>query len=469
MATTETADRAHDRHFHRRPFTTWMKRLANLKNSSSSDSKANGAPSKYGGGERGRIPQPRSLKKSNAQKNNPYITATHVNGGANPPTAYLANGDLVSLYTSPSGRSISEPSFVDRSIRSSSDDADSNLEGEDDNEIDQATHVTGTKSVAHTLSTDPGTTASNADSSGKATNTTVGGRLSSHGGGHGSTFSSPAPSVRSLTTTLTTIQSTAPSNILPGGHSHGHGHVPTFPSSYSTHSPSHGHHTSAQFFFAHPFPPTSPPPSALPSHLAPHPAPSGPGHPTTYSAATANNLLTDNASILTLASSSKRRRRHSLDTNASVRALAPSSLFGGSRESLPLSVLSQTPTDLPISGSLHQARASVSGLAGGAERASVYSTAGYVAGPSLSSERNSYYAAKGDAASIRSGKFGHARHDSMSGSIGLPAPGGPLASPREFREGRISRRNSGWGEVDVDSEEEVTEGEGEGEVEGKIG
>ncbi|KAK9474627.1 uncharacterized protein V1510DRAFT_411531 [Dipodascopsis tothii] len=39
----------------------------------------------------------------------------------------------------------------------------------------------------------------------------------------------------------------------------------------------------------------------------------------------------DNASIITLASSSKRRK--SLDTNASTRALAPSSLWG-SRESL---------------------------------------------------------------------------------------------------------------------------------------
>ncbi|KAK9468229.1 hypothetical protein V1512DRAFT_259028 [Lipomyces arxii] len=45
----------------------------------------------------------------------------------------------------------------------------------------------------------------------------------------------------------------------------------------------------------------------------------------------------DNASILTLASSSKRRRK-SIDTNASTRALAPESLFGGSRESLPLTV-----------------------------------------------------------------------------------------------------------------------------------
>lgn len=46
----------------------------------------------------------------------------------------------------------------------------------------------------------------------------------------------------------------------------------------------------------------------------------------------------DNASVLTLASSSKRRRR-SLETNASMRALAPSSMydFNASKESLPKS------------------------------------------------------------------------------------------------------------------------------------
>ena len=68
---------------------------------------------------------------------------------------------------------------------------------------------------------------------------------------------------------------------------------------------------------------------------------SGLGARVTYDSATDNNLLTDNASILTLASSSKqRRRRGSLDTDASIRALPPSSLWGGSKESLPLSMLS---------------------------------------------------------------------------------------------------------------------------------
>lgn len=78
----------------------------------------------------------------------------------------------------------------------------------------------------------------------------------------------------------------------------------------------------------------------------------------------------------------------------------------------------------------------------------------------LSSERNSYYAGKqvntGDGGSVRSGLLGHGRNDSITGSIGGHAS--PLASPREVQHpGRISRRNSGWGEVneeDIDSDKE---------------
>lgn len=66
----------------------------------------------------------------------------------------------------------------------------------------------------------------------------------------------------------------------------------------------------------------------------------------------ANGLLTDNASIITLASSSKRRRRHSFDTDASIRALAPASVWGGSRESLPLSILSSMDNDRATTGSI---------------------------------------------------------------------------------------------------------------------
>ncbi|KAK9386068.1 hypothetical protein V1515DRAFT_606026 [Lipomyces mesembrius] len=70
--------------------------------------------------------------------------------------------------------------------------------------------------------------------------------------------------------------------------------------------------------------------------------PPGFNHVTTSTAnsintSTSNYYYGDNASVITLASSSKRRRK-SIDTNASTRALAPDSLFGGSRESLPLTV-----------------------------------------------------------------------------------------------------------------------------------
>jgi hypothetical protein len=178
--------------------------------------------------------------------------------------------------------------------------------------------------------------------------------------------------------------------------------------------------------------------------------------------ATANNLLTDNASILTLASSSKRRRRRSMDTDASVRALAPSSLFGGSRESLPLSVLSANVDSSSIVPTSHQPRPNVGGLN---ERASIYSATGVA--PALPSERNSYYAGKqsiaADGGSVKSGLIGHGRNDSVSGSIGgAAAPGSPLASPRETSgaPGSLSRNNSAWGEVD---EEEKAEDDEEGE------
>ncbi|CAI4217379.1 unnamed protein product [Parascedosporium putredinis] len=155
--------------------------------------------------------------------------------------------------------------------------------------------------------------------------------------------------------------------------------------------------------------------------------------------ATANNLLTDNASILTLASSSKRRRRRSFDTDASVRALAPSSLWGGSRESLPLSVLSANidPSTMPPTPGLHQSGTAGSSArvttATAAERTSIYSAVGVTIGPpALQSERNSLYAARqsivGDGASVRSGLLSHGPTDSIGGSAGIASP---LASPRE--------------------------------------
>lgn len=183
------------------------------------------------------------------------------------------------------------------------------------------------------------------------------------------------------------------------------------------HHTSQNQGTSQSIQFSQPFPTTGAPASAIPAHLAPS------GNPTTYTSATANNLLTDNASILTLASSSKRRRRRSLDTDASVRALAPSSLWGGSRESLPLSVLSANidPMGMPPTPGIH------GNPRLGTERTSIYSATGV--GPAISGDRNSYYAKQGDAASVRSGLLGHGRAESVSGSIG--GLSSPLATPRE--------------------------------------
>lgn len=256
--------------------------------------------------------------------------------------------------------------------------------------------TTGGRSIAGTFSSEGErpvslTAPSHGASSLTGTARTLGGGLDSRHGGD-STFSSPAPSVRSLATTLTTIQSIAPNG-------------PPAASSQNTHSVQ----------FSQPFPTTSPA-SAVPPHLVPT------THPTTYNSATANNLLTDNASILTLASSSKRRRRRSMDTDASVRALAPSSLWGGSRESLPLSVLSSN-----IEATTPGIQSNASRL--GMERSSIYSTTGVT--PALPSERNSLYTkqVQGDGASIRSGFHGHGRPGSISGS--LAGVTGTLASPRE--------------------------------------
>ncbi len=403
-----------------------MKRLANLKSPSSSDTSSSAT------GKRNQRPYLNAKKVSNV-KNTTYANAGKPAVNASVPPS--GNGFLTS-HTPPSGRSISyaSASHSKSSLPISSDGQPPTI---------------GNNSTAPTVSTNPDTINSDAAYSKAETTMTAAGARSSNGvsGGEGSTFSSPTPSVRSLTTTLTTIQSAAPSNLLAGPNNHIH--QSGLPSTY----PNQQVHNQS---FHHQFP-TSPPASAIPSHLS---SQTGGSHPPTYNMATANNILTDNASILTLASSSKRRRRNSLDTNASVRALAPSSLFGGSRESLPLSVLSANINDQPNTTGMHGARHTSVGIPN-TERASVYSASGI--GPALSSDRNSYYAGKqnnaGDGGSVRSGLLSHGRNDSITGSIGGHANAtSPLASPREFpSQGRISRRNSGWGEVneeDIDSEKE---------------
>lgn len=308
------------------------------------------------------------------------------------------------------------------------------------------------KSTAPTLSTNGDTALSEAGYS-KA-GTTITGHGGVYGGGEGSTFSSPAPSVRSLTTTLTTVQSAAPS-------AHIYGVAQTNQNANGPTSAAAQNNLNTQNQFTHQFPPS--PASAVPPHLA--------GHPTTYSSATANNILTDNASILTLASSSKRRRRNSLDTNASVRALAPSSVFGGSRESLPLSVLSANVGVDASNTSITNAsgvlsRQSLGGLAS-AERISVYSASGTV--PLVhGGDRSSLIASKqqGDNGSVRSGTHSHTRNDSAAGSVAgtigstlnnNTSAGTNTATTSGAMPGRISRRSSGWGEISGEGEREGEE------------
>ncbi|KAJ5133981.1 hypothetical protein N7526_005346 [Penicillium atrosanguineum] len=385
MATAEGPARAHDRNARRHPFSSWMKRLASLKSSSNSGS----------GRWSHRRPTGAKIKKNGG--NNPYPlsgTVNHQAGNPNPSYSYPEVGD------GQASRSRSDPSLVYSSY-------------------EHAVPATSAKSNAPTISTNGDTAISEAGYSKAGTLATGGGGLSTNGGGEGSTFSSPAPSVRSLTTTLTT------------GHAHGN----------STQSSG-----TQQVQFSHQFPTSSSPATAVPGHLI--------TNSQTYNTATANNVLTDNASILTLASSSNRRRRNSLDTNASVRALAPSSVFGGSRESLPLSVLSGNVVE-PSNSSTFNAqgvlnRPSLVGLAS-AERISVYSTG--AAPIAATGERGGFYPGKmtpatGDGASIRSGAPSHSRNDSTAASI--TGVGSPLA----MTSGRVSRRSSGWGEITGDEDEE---------------
>ncbi|KAF7546550.1 hypothetical protein G7Z17_g8363 [Cylindrodendrum hubeiense] len=345
----------------RRPFSTWVKKLTNFKSSSDADR-----------------PKRHKIKRS-PKKNNPYPESGQVGNGATNDTS------ACTFSTAPSGSNTS----VVQSSRISRDD--------------QATPTVGRRSLVGTVSDREGSRSISAPSHGASslagTSRTVGGGVDSRRG-EDSTFSSPSPSVRSLTTTLTTIQSMAPN-----GTGHGNG----------SNSNQNQNQTNVQF--SQPFPTTSPA-SAIPAHLAPT------GNPTTYNAATANNLLTDNASILTLASSSKRRRRRSLDTDASVRAMAPSSLWGGSRESLPLSVLSANidMSNMPPTPGLHSSSRI------GAERTSIYSATGVV--PAIPGDRSSFYAKQGDGASVRSGHLGHGRANSVNGSIG--GLSSPLVSPREM-------------------------------------
>ena len=399
-----------------------MKRLANLKNSSSGTSSSTSNKRNQD--------SPSKKNKLNA-KNNPYPASGKPY--LDLPVPQSANGHL-SFNTPPSGHSISyrSPNESKTSISGSTDG--------------HAPPTIGTKSMAPTISTNPDTVNSDAVQSKAGTAGTIGISSSGHGGGEGSTFSSPSPSVRSMTTTLTTMQSAAPSALLAPNQPHG-----VQPAGSAA---GHMHQASNATQFQHQFP-TSPV-SAIPPYLSSNHHVGGP-QPTTYTAATANNILSDNASTMTLASSSKRRRRNSVDTNASVRALAPSSVYGGSKESLPLSVLSAHAD--PTTPGPYQSRQAGVSLAN-AERASIYSSSGIV--PALQSERNSYYAAKqpaqGDGGSVRSGLMGHSRQDSIARSIsGIPTIESPLQSPKDpLAYHQLSRRNSGKTETIRTDEDNVS-------------
>ncbi|KAI1000338.1 hypothetical protein K3495_g7853 [Podosphaera aphanis] len=385
MATTETTSALDhtERHGRRRPFSSWMRKLANFKSGSLAvtDSSHTTIPKRN----INQIKQ--NPKKSAISKSSPH--PEHQNLSVNPAT----NQAIQSLSTVPTV-SLCRSSLERRNSDRTSEDG-----------LPPPTIGNKSTAAASTGRTNSIAAPSYAPSSTQSTNCTSGPGAQ----GDDSTFSSPAPSVRSLTTTLTTLQSAAP----------------------ATSNSNHINANTATVQFSHQFPLSSTL-NAIPAHLA---SQCSGGSPATYNTATANNLLTDNASILTLASSSKRRRKRSIDTDASVRALAPSSLFGGSRESLPLSVLSAN-----IESNSHQPRPSIGGLN---ERGSMYSVAG--ATPALASERNSFYASKQsmatDAGSIKSSPLGHCRNESLSGSGVGVTQGSSLASPREpgiFCPGKLS-------------------------------
>ncbi|EMC97519.1 hypothetical protein BAUCODRAFT_33234 [Baudoinia panamericana UAMH 10762] len=476
MASTEVALRsqAADRQPKRKPFASWVKKIANFKSGDEPGTAKKKGASKH----------KKSQTHTGTFKNNPYPQSRNVAQRPHSPVSSV-NGQL-SFYAP-----TSQGQDDDRSYNS--------LPPNSSDEKEEPSN--GKRSAAPTLATNPDTVHSDAGHSKAATSTTRGGALSSvDGAGAHSNFSSPNQSERSLTTTLTTIQSQSAGNALQNSAS---GHHSTY------------HHGSLNnpnpVMFSHQYP-VSPAPSttmtasAIPRHMSE-------AMPNTYSSATANNLWTDDASILTLASSSKRRRRRSMDTDASIRAIPPGSVWGGSRESLPISVLSGNMEG--ATGGFYssaQSRPSIGGLAS-AERASVYSTQG-VSAPALASERNSYYRSAKDPAdakslrsitmdarsqydarsinadarsmhdarsqlgdvgslrnyegSVRSGALGHARNDSIPGSIGSPLSG--AGSRHLGTSGALSRRSSEWREVeerDGDEEEEDEDADGESHGRGR--
>ncbi|CCU78490.1 hypothetical protein BGHDH14_bgh01439 [Blumeria hordei DH14] len=360
----------------RRPFSSWIKKLANLKHAASIA----------------------THNHQNTSKRNSHVTKTHGKKLPIPESNKDSNSNLPKPRDEEGIAHVDSEKSPSAIIRANTCKSSPNRRSSDQSSGGATTPTIENKSMAATLNRRANSVLapSYAPSSGQETNGTIGNVWR----GNGSTFSSPAPSVRSLSTTLTTLQSAA------------------------TTAAANNHLNSNQVALQFSPQLASSPLNAIPPYLVSQ----GIGcHPSTYNTATANNLLTDNASILTLASSSNRRRRRSMDTDASVRALAPSSIFGGSRESLPMSILSSN-----MDTNSYQPRLSIGGPT---ERGSIYSVAGI--NTTLASERNSYYAGKqsivSEAGSTKSGFMGHNLRDSVSGCIGANlSPSSPLTSPRDF-------------------------------------
>lgn len=377
---------------HRKPFSSLMKRLAGLKTSHHNSSSAahNSSAGKATGLLPGQIDT--TLHKSNS---GPSGTSKSHSG------KHRSNshpGIPTPLNTTSTVNTITGPSY-------------------DDLKNHQQSHSTGSSSA---------TSSPSAPKPSNHTITTTATSLKSP-----STFSSPAPSVRSLTTTLTTIQSTAP-NL-------GNGATPYH--NYNPHASHHHNPYAASVLYNNPLP--------SPSHL--HPSANttgGNNHQVYYSTATANGILTDNASIITLASSSKRRRRHSFDTDASIRALAPASVWGGSRESLPLSVLSSLDSgdrDRERSTRIPGDRSSLYGrlAADGSSVRGIHSPSLHspISGPETGSVE---YFLQGKENYSVVGGGGAAGHAGVGGA----------GSTQGAWSGARSRRGSGWGEVHTDGDEE---------------
>ena len=208
----------------RRPFSNWVKKLAGFKHAASasastSNNNDNNNSNNNHGGRNGhhhfrRDHQEKSYRKWSSKNNNPYPQSGRIN--VSHPVTYSEP----SLTTAQTGHT-SNPSLIQSraSLRSSGEGG--------------APPTAGGISMAPTVSTDQeGGHSINAPShmasSVTGTSRTANGGFESRKGGD-STFSSPAPSVRSLTTTLTTIQSMGPNGALTvnanvGGQHNSHHH-----------------------------------------------------------------------------------------------------------------------------------------------------------------------------------------------------------------------------------------------------